>query len=128
MVSERAGTASVVVSAVIDVVVVVVFAMVGRASHNEDLLGLFTTAWPFLTGLVIGWVVMRAWRHPRRIAWTGLGMWITTVVGGMLLRAASGQGTQFAFVLVATATLGLGLVGWRVVSLLIDRARRQAAR
>lgn len=127
MAAERVRTASIVVSAVIDVVVVLLFALIGRASHNEGALGLFGTAWPFLAGLALGWAVMRAWRHPHRIVWTGLGIWVATVVGGMLLRLASGQGTQFAFILVATAALGLLLIGWRALSLLVSRTHRQAA-
>jgi hypothetical protein len=39
-----------------------------------------------------------------------------------------GQGTAFAFILVALAFLGLFLLGWRLVArLLIERLRRKAA-
>lgn len=119
--AERGRTASVIIAAAIDVVVVLVFALVGRASHNENAAGLFETAWPFLVGLAAGWLIVRAWRHPRRIVWTGLGIWAVTVTGGMLLRVASGQGTAFAFVLVATATLAVLLIGWRVLATLLSR-------
>jgi hypothetical protein len=121
---ERARTASIAVSATIDVIAVLVFALIGRISHHEGALGLFGTAWPFLIGLAVGWVVMRVWRRPRRIVWTGLGVWIATVAGGMLLRLLTGQGTQLAFVLVATAALGVLLIGWRGLSLLVARTRR----
>jgi peptidoglycan/LPS O-acetylase OafA/YrhL len=121
----HARTASVAVAAAIDVIAVLTFALIGRVSHDEGALGLFATAWPFLGGLAVGWVVMRAWRHPRRIVWAGVGVWVATVVGGMLLRMASGQGTQLAFVLVATAALGGLLIGWRALSLLVPRIRRQ---
>ena len=121
----RERTASVAVAAATDLIAVLTFALIGRVSHDEGPLGLFGTAWPFLCGLAVGWVVMRAWRHPRRIVWTGVGVWVATVVSGMLLRLASGQGTQFAFVLVATAALGVLLIGWRALSLLVARARRQ---
>lgn len=121
--SDRGSTASVIVSAEIDVLLVLVFAAIGRASHNESSAGLFETAWPFLGALAAGWLIMRAWRHPRRILWTGVGVWAVTVIGGMLLRLASGQGTAFAFILVATASLGLLLIGWRVLVLLLARRR-----
>lgn len=121
--SDRGSTASVIVSAEIDVLLLLVFAAIGRASHNESSTGLFETAWPFLGALAAGWLIMRAWRHPRRILWTGLGVWAVTVIGGMLLRLASGQGTAFAFILVATASLGLLLIGWRVLVLLLARRR-----
>ena len=48
----------------IDLVAVVVFAVLGRAAHNEALTpgGIAQTAWPFLAGLLIGWLVVRLWR------------------------------------------------------------------
>ena len=81
--TERMNAGSVVVAAAVDVIVVLVFALVGRASHNEGVLGLFGTAWPFLAGLALGWLGLRAWRHPYRTVWTGIGIWIATVAGGM---------------------------------------------
>lgn len=119
--TERAKAASVIVSAVVDVSLVLVFAVVGRASHNEGVLGLFGTAWPFLGGLAVGWLGLRAWRHPSRVVWTGFGIWIATVAGGILLRLVSGQTAQLPFILVATAALGVLLVGWRALSTLITR-------
>ncbi|MFB8145560.1 DUF3054 domain-containing protein [Microbacterium sp. NPDC056003] len=108
----------------LDVMLVVAFAVIGRASHGEDwLVGLGITAWPFLVGLVAGWLITLAWRAPAAPVRTGLGVWATTVVGGMLLRAASGQGTAVAFIVVATLTLCLFLVGWRVIAALVARSR-----
>ena len=46
-----------------------------------------------------------------------------TVIGGMLLRAISGQGVQTAFVIVALIVLAVFLVGWRAVVALIIRRR-----
>ncbi len=124
MSAQRAVPASVIVPASIDAVLVLVFALVGRASHGEGLLGVLTTWWPFLGGLAIGWLVLRAWRSPRRIVWTGIGVWLCTVAGGMLLRLASGQGVQPSFIVVATIVLGLFLLGWRAIALLAARLRR----
>jgi peptidoglycan/LPS O-acetylase OafA/YrhL len=121
--AERVRTASVAASAAIDVAAVLLFALVGRVSHDEGALGVLGTAWPFLGGLAVGWGLMRAWRHPRRIVWTGIGVWLATVAGGMLLRQVSGQGTQLAFILVATAALGILLIGWRALSPLVARRR-----
>ncbi|WP_022885982.1 DUF3054 domain-containing protein [Glaciibacter superstes] len=123
MASERARAATVIVAAVIDVVLVLVFVLIGRATHDEGLLGALETWWPFLVGLFVGWVVMRAWRSPRRIVWTGIGIWVSTVLVGMLLRVATGQGTQLAFVIVATLTLAVFLLGWRGIALLARRIR-----
>ena len=109
----------------IDVVVVVAFAAIGRASHDSDVWGgLWQTAWPFLAGLMLGWLVTLAWRAPMAPVRTGLGVWAATVGGGMLLRAASDQGTAVPFVIVASLTLFAGLVGWRVVTAIAGRARR----
>ncbi|MDR6168929.1 peptidoglycan/LPS O-acetylase OafA/YrhL [Microbacterium paludicola] len=101
----------------LDVVLVVAFAATGRASHDSDVLaGLWHTSWPFLAGLLVAWAVVRGWRSPTAIVPTGLVIWVVTVVGGMLLRAASGQGTALPFVIVATLTLLVLLVGWRLIA------------
>ncbi|WP_141681876.1 DUF3054 domain-containing protein, partial [Mycobacterium malmoense] len=65
-----------------DVVGVLVFCAVGRRSHDEglDIAGLAATAWPFLTGTVVGWLVARAWRRPTAVAPTGVVVWLCTVV------------------------------------------------
>jgi len=111
-----------------DVFLVLVFAAIGRASHGGGVIeGLLMTAWPFLAGLALGWLLTLAWRAPVAPVRTGLGVWVVTVLGGMLLRAATGQGTAAAFVIVAAITLLVLLVGWRVVATLIARRRRSAA-
>jgi hypothetical protein len=76
-----------------------------------------------LAGLGVGWLVMTAWRAPTAPVRTGLGVWAATVVGGMLLRAASGQGTALPFIIVATVTLLVLLVGWRLIAALVTRRR-----
>lgn len=120
-------TAAVLPALAADVVLVVVFAVIGRASHQEglELAGIAWTAWPFLAGLAVGWLVTLAWRAPLKPVRTGLGLWVATVAVGMLLRLASGQGVQFAFVVVASIVLLLFLVGWRAVAALVRRARTQ---
>lgn len=108
-----------------DVVLVVVFAAIGRGSHDEAPFGpgLVTTAWPFVVALVAGWIVTLAWRAPTAPLRTGVPVWAITVIGGMLLRWASDQGTAPAFIIVATLTLALFLVGWRAVASLVRRTR-----
>jgi Protein of unknown function (DUF3054) len=125
--SERRSTrpAGVLVPLLIDAVLVVVFAVIGRSSHAEglDVAGVWTTAWPFLAGLAVGWIAAVAWRHPLAVWPTGIVVWAGTLVVGMLLRLVSGQGVAFAFVLVAALTLALLLVGWRGLALLVRRTR-----
>lgn len=110
----------------LDIVLVIAFAAIGRASHDSDVwTGLWQTAWPFLAGLAVGWLVTLAWRAPAAPARTGLGVWAVTVAGGMLLRAASGQGTAVPFIVVASVTLLVALVGWRVIAAVVLRVRRR---
>lgn len=117
--SAHATVAPITIAAVLDAAFVLAFVLIGRASHGEDLLGALQTWWPFLGGLLIGWLVMRAWRSPQRIVWTGIGIWLATVAGGMLLRVASGQGVQLSFAIVTTITLGVFLIGWRGLAALV---------
>ncbi|MFK4791301.1 DUF3054 domain-containing protein [Microbacterium sp. ZW T5_56] len=122
---SRPRSGAIVLAAALDVVLVLVFAAIGRASHDESAfgLGLLTTAWPFLAALGVGWVATLAWRGPFEIGRTGVPVWVITVVGGMLLRFVSGQGTALPFIIVATIVLGVTLVGWRAIAALIRRLR-----
>jgi FtsH-binding integral membrane protein len=114
--------------AVVDLVCVLAFAGIGRASHGESVgpVGLVTTAWPFLAGGLVGWVlvlVVRAARgRPVGLA-AGVLVWLPTVVVGMLLRALTEAGVQTSFVIVATVVLGLFLLGWRAIARLVRRSR-----
>ncbi|MDD7961714.1 DUF3054 domain-containing protein [Microbacterium thalli] len=120
-----------VLALLLDAVFVVAFAATGRASHDSDILsGLWQTSWPFLAALLVGWLAVRGWRAPAAPVRTGLGVAAVTVAGGMLLRAASGQGTALPFVIVATLTVFTLLIGWRAVAraLAALRARRSLSR
>jgi hypothetical protein len=115
-----------------DVVLVVIFAAIGRASHSEEVigpdgLGLAQTTWPFLVALLVGWLTMRLWRFPLAILNAGVAVWLYTVIGGMLLRAISGQGVQTAFVIVASIVLAVFLVGWRAIAAIIRRRASRSA-
>ena len=122
----RTGTTVVVGALALDAVLVIAFAIIGRSSHAEglDVAGVWVTAWPFLAGLGVGWLAARAWRHPLDAWPTGVIVWAATLVVGMLLRLASGQGVQVAFVIVAAVTLALLLIGWRGIALLVTRRSR----
>ncbi|MFD1814451.1 DUF3054 domain-containing protein [Rhodococcus gannanensis] len=116
----------------VDVVLVVVFCAIGRRSHDEAnaVTGLLTTAWPFLGGLALGWLANEAlYRNksrPASVVPAGIVIWLCTLVGGMLLRVVSGQGTAFSFILVAATVLAVFLLGWRALYALVSR--RSAAR
>lgn len=113
------------IAAVADALLVLVFVLIGRRSHDESdaLLGLLTTLWPFLAGAAVGWLVSLGWRRPFALVPTGVVVWVSTVVVGMLLRLASGQGVQPSFVVVTAVVLAVFLVGWRAVLLLVRRVR-----
>jgi hypothetical protein len=103
--------------AAIDACCVLMFVVIGRASHakGETVGGIASTAWPFLTALAVGWVVSRGWRKPLALVPTGVTAWLVTVMLGMAARAVSGQPAPAAFIIVALAFLGLFLLGWRIL-------------
>ena len=111
------------VAIAVDIVLVVVFCAIGRRSHDEAVLtGLLHTVWPFAAGLAVGWIVAAALARRSADAepfdgsrlWTGgVVIWVCTLVFGMLLRVATGQGTAFSFIVVAAVVLALFLLGWR---------------
>lgn len=113
----------------LDVFIVIAFVAIGRRNHEEgSAIGdVLATGAPFLIGLVVGWLVARAWQRPAAIV-TGLVVWPTTVVVGMIARRiVFDDGTAMAFVIVATIFLGVFLVGWRASSGLIERRRSTPA-
>lgn len=114
---------TVAVAAALDIVCVLVFASVGRRSHDEGLTlaGIAETAWPFLTGTALGWLVIRGWHRPTALFPTGLAVWVATVVVGMALRKLTGQGTAISFVVVASIATAIVLLGWRGVAAALAR-------
>jgi len=108
---------------------VLVFVAIGRANHHDGggLAGFWDTLWPFAAGLVIGLLVTRFWRRPTALLPTGVGVWLSTVAAGMILRVLAGQGTALAFILVALVFLGLFQLGWRLAWRWLDPARRRLA-
>ncbi|MBO0856671.1 MAG: DUF3054 domain-containing protein [Nocardia sp.] len=120
----------------IDIVLVIAFCVIGRNSHSEAVVGpgLLRTLWPFGAGLLIGWALalLIATRSARSrfdgyALWpTGVLVWLSTLIGGMVLRVVSGQGTQVSFINVAATVLALFLVGWRVVRFVIVRQRTES--
>ena len=118
------------IAAVADLVLVLVFVLIGRGSHEEGftLLGTLNTAWPFEVGLALGWLVSRAWPEPLSMRRAALPLWASTVVIGVLLRALSGQGVAVSFVIVTLLVLAAFLFGWRALAgLVVTRRNRRAA-
>ncbi|GAA3950237.1 DUF3054 domain-containing protein [Gordonia caeni] len=136
--ARRAPAKTLGLAAICDIVVICVFAAVGRSSHDEHLgvSGVWQTAWPFLVGAAIGWLITLAvargrapvagaftgW-SPERLWPAGVVIWISTVVIGMLVRSASGGGVAAAFVVVASIATAVLLLGWRLLAAVV-RSRR----
>ncbi|NKY85731.1 DUF3054 domain-containing protein [Nocardia veterana] len=121
----------------IDVVLVIVFCAIGRRSHDEAVAaGLLRTVWPFGAGLLLGWIFAAlvasrgraagaAARFDGTALWpTGVAVWLSTLIGGMVLRVVSGQGTAVSFVIVAATVLAVFLLGWRGLWSVVGRRIR----
>ncbi|NBQ41849.1 MAG: DUF3054 domain-containing protein, partial [Mycobacteriaceae bacterium] len=63
----------------------------------------------------------RGWRRPAAVVPTGLTVWVCAVVVGMLVRRGTAEGTALAFVVVATLSIGLLVLGWRLVLAVLRR-------
>jgi len=107
---------------VVDVLVVLLFVVIGRRNHEEaeSAGGLLHTAAPFLIAVAVAWIAL--WISGRSFPAApapesragGLVVWPATVVLGMLLRRSMfDDGTALAFVIVATLFLGLTMNLWR---------------
>jgi hypothetical protein len=120
-------------AALVDVVAVALFVVIGRASHRhaETAAGIASTAWPFLAGLGTGWVLVGASGRrgaradPSSMA-SGAAICAATVATGMSLRVVAGQGTAPSFVGVASGFLATLMMAGRV-ALRARRRRRLAA-
>jgi hypothetical protein len=110
----------------VDLVAVVVFVLLGRSSHGKEevLAGVLVTLWPFLTGMLVGWLVvlvagLRQLGYP-----AGVVLVVCTVGLGMVLRnTVSHDGTPPSFVIAASTFLTILYLGWRAVAALVSRRR-----
>ncbi len=102
---------------VIDIFVVLLFVAIGRANHHhgDSLSGMVSTTWPFAVGLAVGWLIVLVRRQDGASLGAGVEAWLATVALGMILRVIAGQGTAFAFIVVALVFLGALMLGPRFV-------------
>ncbi|BDX34887.1 membrane protein [Mycobacterium antarcticum] len=121
--ANRATARTAALALLADAVCVLAFCTVGRRSHAEGLTvaGILETAWPFLAGTAVGWLGARGWQRPTSLAPTGLVVWLSTVVIGMLLRKATSAGTAVSFVVVASLSTAILLLGWRLGARVLAR-------
>lgn len=102
---------------VVDLVCLLVFAAVGRGSHEEgwSLLGVFAVAWPFVLAAAVGWILARIWREPAVFP-SGYLIWACAWVGGQALRVGlTSHQLAWSFVLVSGIALAVLLLGWRLL-------------
>jgi Protein of unknown function (DUF3054) len=108
----------------LDALCVLSFCVIGRRSHGEaiDTAGLAETATPFLLGTaIVGVVAMYEGWPPTALKPTGVTMWLSTVIVGMVGRKVTGQGTALSFVVVASLSLAILLLGWRLGARVLAR-------
>lgn len=110
----------------LDVVLITVFAALGRDTHEHGLdpAGVLLTASPFLAACVAGWVLLGRWRSPARLWPAGVLLWVFTVCAGLGIRALAGGGVAPSFAVVTLLVLGLFLLAPRAVAALVLHTRR----
>lgn len=118
-----------IVPAAVDLLLILVFALIGRASHQQGLdpLGVLTTAWPFLAAALVAWVVLNLLDDDGFGLRSALVVWLVTLTVGMGLRIVTGGGAALAFVLVAAGVLFAFLFGWRLALWLVRRRKQSHA-
>ena len=114
----------------VDAVIVILFVAIGRHNHHhgDSLAGIITTTWPFGVGLVIGWILVTFRRQDGASMAAGVEVWIATVALGMTVRVLAGQGTAFAFIVVALVFLGALMLGSRFVRAKLHRGSERPRR
>ncbi len=120
MATKRARAAAASAYLFVDIIVVLLFIYAGRETRGSGFGEEFAAAAPFFVGTAVGWLVGRVWRAPRAVLWSGLIVWISTVVVGLLLRSLLGEPTDSRFVFVSFITLGAFLLGWRGIAWILD--------
>jgi hypothetical protein len=121
--SRNSGVRRALIALFADVVCVIVFCTIGRRSHAEGLTvaGIAQTAWPFLAGTGVGWLLIGGWRRPFTVIPVGVVVWVCTVVVGMALRKVTSAGVSTSFVVVASVSTAVLLLGWRAATALFRR-------
>ncbi len=102
----------------LDLLVVLVFAVIGRLSHAEgaDPAGIGLTAWPFVVALVGTTVALLGMKRPTEQFLNGVIVWAGTLGFGMWIRTNAGDGVQPSFVVVAGIFLAITMLGWRLLA------------
>ena len=118
------------VAILLDLVLVLAFAAIGRASHGEslDYEGIQRTALPFVAGLLIAWIGFLLKRHSGMTLVNGVFAWAMTLALGVLFRLLLGNTAELGFIIVTALFLAATLIGWRLIWWLVVRNRPQQPR
>lgn len=108
----------------VDVAVVLAFVTLSRLSNGQSVRpdGVLGTAWPFLVGLVLGWVLTRSWQITVTL-YSALGVFACTFAVGIAFRRITFTGAQPSFVAMAFSVLSVLLLGWRLLAYLEGQRR-----
>lgn len=114
-------------TAVLDVVLILLFAALGRDTHEHGLepAGILLTASPFLAACLAGWLLLSRWRPPAALWPAGVALWLITVAAGLGIRALAGGGVAPSFALVTLVVLGAFLLLPRAAAALLASVRRR---
>lgn len=115
---------------VLDAVLIVVFSTFGRGAHSEGLgaAQVWGTAWPFLVGLVVGWLILLVTRRTPGTVGSGVAVWISSLVVGMVIRGiGDGRVPHWSFIIVAAVVTAVFLIGWRAIRAAVLRRKSPAA-
>lgn len=110
----------------VDLILVGLFALIGRAAHREslDFAGWFSTASPFLVALAVGWAIaLLLGVDTKRVSFADHTIIAMTIALGLGLRVLSGETAEVPFVLVATVVLLVFLLVPRLVVRTVARRR-----
>lgn len=117
---------------IIDQVLILVFIFVGLVSHQEmtpdaifrwdGIFLLFGRAFPFMLAGFIAWAVLIL-RQYFKIMISGLVVWGSVVVLGLVFRLMNAQSVEPVFILTTALFTGILLMGWRLVAALVMRLR-----
>jgi hypothetical protein len=112
-----------------DLVAVLVFSAVGRASHEESgsVLGLVGTAAPFVVGVVAAWASPLVRARPAGFA-AGAAVVAGAAGLGLLLRWAFTGRLPLSFAVVTVVALAVLLLGWRALSAAVAHRADQRVR
>ena len=115
----------------LDAALVVVFSTFGRGAHSEGLgvTQVWGTAWPFLIGLAVGWLILLATRRAPAAVGSGVLLWLATLVVGMVIRGlGDGRVPHWSFMVVAGVVTAVLLIGWRAIRAAVVRRREPVPR